>query len=80
MYFGTEIGIISYRGDATEATSDFSEEVYAFPNPVRPEFTGPITITGLAKNSELKITDISGQLIYQTTANGGTATWSGTNS
>lgn len=79
VYFGTEIGIVSYRGDATEATSDFGEEVYAFPNPVRPEFTGPITIRGLANNSELKITDISGQLIYQTTANGGTATWSGNN-
>eukprot|EP01034_Spumella_vulgaris_P000294 gene294-390_t len=79
VYFGTEIGIVSYRGDATDATSEFSEEVYAFPNPVRPEFTGPITIKGLAQNSELKITDISGQLIYQTTANGGTATWSGNN-
>lgn len=79
VYFGTEIGIISYRGDATEATDSFSEEVYAFPNPVRPEFTGPITITGLASNAELKITDISGQLIYQTTSNGGTATWSGNN-
>lgn len=79
VYFGTELGIISYRSDATEATDQFSEEVYAFPNPVRPENTGPITIAGLAQNSQLKITDISGQLIYQTTANGGTAVWDGNN-
>lgn len=79
VYFGTEQGIISYRGDATEATDNFSEQVYAFPNPVRPENTGPITIAGLAKDSELKITDISGQLIYQTRSNGGTATWNGNN-
>lgn len=77
VYFGTDIGIISYRGDATEATDNFSEQVYAFPNPVRPENTGPITITGLAQNSELKITDISGQLIFQTKANGGSAIWDG---
>lgn len=79
VYFGTDQGIISYRSDATEADDSFSELVYAFPNPVRPENTGPITITGLAQNAELKITDISGQLIYQTKANGGTAIWSGNN-
>lgn len=77
VYFGTDVGIISYRGDATEADENFSETVYAFPNPVRSDFTGPITITGLAANSQLKITDVSGQLIYQTKANGGTAVWSG---
>lgn len=77
VYFGTERGIVSYRGDATEAENIFSDNVYAFPNPVRPEFMGPITITGLAADSELKITDISGQLIFQTKANGGTAVWNG---
>lgn len=79
VYFGTDLGIISYRGDATEATDQFDELVYAFPNPVRESFTGPITITGLASNAQLKITDISGQLIFQTKANGGTAVWSGNN-
>ena len=75
IYFGTDLGIISYRSDATQADDNFSENVFAFPNPVRPENAGPVTITGLAQNSQLKITDISGQLIYQTQANGGTATW-----
>lgn len=77
VYFGTDIGIISYRGDATSATDNFSDHVYAFPNPVRAEFTGPVTISGLAQDAQLKITDISGQLVYQTKANGGTAVWSG---
>lgn len=77
VYFGTDLGIVSYRGDATEADNNFADEVYAFPNPVRPEYTGSVTIEGLAKNAEVKITDISGQLVYQTRANGGTATWHG---
>lgn len=78
VFFATESGIISYRGDATEAGLAFSDQVYAFPNPVRESFTGPITIAGLAMDSELKITDISGQVIYQTRSNGGTAIWLGT--
>jgi|GEM_PF-745887 len=75
IYFGTDLGIISYRSDATQADDNFSENVFAFPNPVRPENTGPVTISGLAQNAQIKITDISGQLIYQTQANGGTAIW-----
>lgn len=77
VFFGSDLGIVSYRGDATEASNIFSENIYAFPNPVRPEFTGPITITGMARDSYIKITDVSGQLIFQTRSNGGTAIWNG---
>jgi len=49
--------------------------VYAFPNPVREDFTGNVTITGLIKDTEVKITDISGNLVYETVSDGGMATW-----
>jgi hypothetical protein len=51
------------------------DEVYAYPNPVREDFTGSITITGLARNSNVKITDISGNLVYETKSTGGDASW-----
>jgi hypothetical protein len=78
VFFGTDKGIISYRSTATEGGDTF-DNVYAFPNPVRHEYEGPIAIKGLTTNAEVKITDITGNLIYQTTALGGQALWDGKN-
>jgi hypothetical protein len=76
VFFITEDGMISYRSDASQGDSEY-ESVNVFPNPVHPEYSGPITIQGIAYNSDVKITDVSGKLIYKTISNGGTATWSG---
>ena len=76
MYIITDLGMVSYRTDATYEDPDYSN-VTIFPNPVRPEFSGPITIQGIRYDSDVKITDISGNLVYKTTSNGGTATWNG---
>jgi hypothetical protein len=65
---------LSFRGDATESTFRF-QTVKIFPNPVTSNFSGTVGITGLATDAMVKITDISGKLIWQTQANGGTATW-----
>ncbi len=78
VFIITAKGVVSYRGDATIADNKF-KNVYVFPNPVRPDYTGNITITGLAANVNVKITDIAGNLVYETTANGGQATWNGNN-
>ena len=48
-----------------------------FPNPVRPNYTGLITIQGIRYDSDVKVTDAAGNLIFKTTSNGGTATWDG---
>ena len=48
-----------------------------FPNPVRPNYEGLVTIQGIRYDSDVKVTDISGNLVYKTTSNGGTATWNG---
>lgn len=78
VYFGTSKGIVSYRGTSTEALDAFTD-VYAFPNPVRHDYNGPIAIKGLMNNSTLKITDISGSLVYETKSEGGQAIWYGKN-
>ena len=78
VFFVTAKGVVSYRGDATEAGNSFGE-VYVFPNPVRPDYQGVVTIAGLAADVNVKITDIAGNIVYETTANGGQATWDGNN-
>ena len=76
IFIVTEDGLISYRSDASQGDIEY-ESVNVFPNPVHPEYSGLITIQGIAYNSDVRITDISGKLIYKTISNGGTATWSG---
>ncbi|HAN18297.1 MAG: hypothetical protein A2X13_04645 [Bacteroidetes bacterium GWC2_33_15] len=78
VFFATEKGLISYRGTATMGNDEFSD-VYAYPNPVRENYIGDITIRGLVSDVNVKITDISGNLVYETTAEGGQATWNGKN-
>lgn len=78
VFFATEKGIVSFMGTATEA-GDTHGDVLVYPNPVKPEYNGLIAIKGLVNNAYVKITDISGQLVYETRANGGTATWNGFN-
>ncbi len=76
VFIGTQRGLISYRSDATGAKS-FHSSVLVFPNPVREDYDGPIAIKGLAEDATVKITDVSGQLVFETEALGGQAIWNG---
>jgi hypothetical protein len=78
VFFGSTSGLVSYQSDAVESGETFNN-VHAYPNPVRPDFRGTITITGLVRDTRVKITDINGNLIYETQSNGGFATWDGKN-
>ncbi len=78
VYIRTPKGMVSYRGTATEGSLKQDENaVKIFPNPVRPDFDGQIGIEGLVENAFVKITDVAGNLVYETRANGGTAVWNG---
>lgn len=79
VYFGTTEGLLSYKSDSSPANEDFSE-VYAYPNPVRPDYTGWITIAGLMDDSLVKITDSAGNVLYQGRSEGGMLLWDGCNS
>jgi len=76
VFFLTDKGIMSFRGEATESGDTFGD-VYVFPNPVRPDYEGKITVTGLAANVNIKFTDISGNVVFETRALGGQAVWNG---
>jgi hypothetical protein len=74
VFFGTEEGMVSYRSDALPSPRNM-QKLTIFPNPVKPDFTGEVAITGMPDNSLVKITDINGALVYQAYSNGGMATW-----
>jgi ribosomal protein S11 len=78
VFIGTDQGLVSYKGTATEGGDTFST-VYAFPNPVKEDYNGLIGIKGLVANAQVRITDVEGNLIYSTQANGGMAVWDGKN-
>jgi hypothetical protein len=78
VLIGTDEGIVSYKALATEGADSFSK-IYAYPNPVRENYSGDIIITGLMENSTVKIVDVSGKLVFETKSAGGRASWNGKN-
>ena len=78
VYIGTDKGLVEYSSDAIIAEQNF-DNVYAYPNPVRPDYSGYITIRGLMENSLVKIADAAGNVVYSTKSNGGMVVWDGCN-
>lgn len=74
VFIATDKGMISFKGIATAASEDLSN-VYIYPNPVRPNYEGTVKIAGLLNKANVKITDVSGNLVYETTSEGGTIEW-----
>jgi len=74
VFFATDKGMVSFLGTSTKPSDDL-ENVYVYPNPVRPDFLGMIKINGLTDKANVKITDIEGNLVYETTTSGGTIEW-----
>ena len=74
VFIVTPIGIQQYFCDITPAEKDYSD-VYAYPNPVRPDFTGYVTICGLMENSTVVIKDQDGNTVKTLTSNGALAIW-----
>lgn len=78
VFFGTEKGLCSYVSNATEANDDMtSDNVYAYPNPVTPDYQGEITIVGLSYNADVKITSSNGAVVYSGRSQGGSFSWDG---
>ncbi|MGQ7945765.1 type IX secretion system anionic LPS delivery protein PorZ [Flavobacterium sp. WC2509] len=74
VFIATSKGLISFKGITTSA-SDNLNNVYVYPNPVRPEYTGMVKINGLIDKANVKITDIAGNLVFEATTEGGTLEW-----
>lgn len=78
VFFLTDKGLCSYISDATTSASEMTKDnVYAYPNPVTPDYTGLITIVGLTLNADVKIVSPSGKLVAEGRSNGGLFTWDG---
>jgi ligand-binding sensor domain-containing protein len=78
VFFGTDKGIISYKGDALQGSTAYNK-VVVYPNPVRESYEGPVAIKGLVERTTVKITDMSGNLVFETESFGGQAIWDGKN-
>lgn len=74
VFIATDKGLISYMGDAITGKPDYSN-VYAYPNPVKPDFDNDVVVTGLMAESTVKITDLNGNIMKQGPSNGGQFTW-----
>jgi ligand-binding sensor domain-containing protein len=78
VFFGTDKGLCSYISDATATNSEMTtDNVWAYPNPVEPGYAGPITITGLSMDADVKILTANGAIINEGRSNGGTYVWDG---
>jgi hypothetical protein len=79
VFMGTANGLVEYNGSSAPAQEDYSD-VYVYPNPVKPDYTGWITIKGLMDYSYVKVADTQGNIIYSTRSAGGMITWDGCDS
>lgn len=77
VYIGTQEGLSVVKTDAIAGGRIHKDEIKVYPNPVEPNYTGPIAFEGFARDSDLRITDVSGRLVLKATANGGQFTWDG---
>lgn len=80
VMFATDKGLCSFVSDATAPEEELvKDSIQIFPNPVEPDYNGPIIVRGLVEDCEVKITSSTGQLIIKGISNGGTFTWNGCN-
>lgn len=80
VFFGTDKGLCSYMSNASKTNDEMTKDnVWAYPNPVKPDYTGLITITGLSFQADVKIVTSNGVLVNQGKSNGGSYTWDGRN-
>ena len=78
VFISTDMGLCSYMSDATTPNDKMTDDnVYAYPNPVEPGYTGLITVIGLPYDADVKILTSNGKLVAQGRSNGGTFTWNG---
>jgi len=74
VFIVTDLGTVSFRGTSTEGLPEHSQ-VRIFPNPVTRDFSGLVGISGLVNNAIVKVADITGKLVNEFKAAGGTAVW-----
>jgi hypothetical protein len=78
VFIATEKGLCSYMSGTSQVNEKMTKDnVWAYPNPVRPDYTGLISVIGLSYNADVKIVTSNGVLVAEGKSNGGTFTWNG---
>lgn len=78
VYFATDKGLCSFNNGIVDSNSEMiKDNVYAYPNPVKPDYTGKINIVGLSFNANIKIVSTNGTLINEGRSAGGSYSWDG---
>ena len=78
VYFATDKGLCSFNNGIVGSNSEMTKDnVYAYPNPVKPDYTGRINIVGLSFNANIKIVSTNGTLINEGRSAGGSYSWDG---
>ena len=76
VFFLSDNGLCSYQSNAVEPNEQMTKDnVIAYPNPVIPDFTGMVTITGLSYDADVKITTATGAIVAEGRSNGGMFNW-----
>ena len=80
VFVGTDMGIACYRSDATAAAPSLDKNsIHVYPNPVRADYGGNISVVGLTHDCVVKIVDAAGYLVNEGVSNGGLYSWNGRN-
>jgi hypothetical protein len=74
VFIANEIGVQSFRGSIIKGDEDYSA-IHAYPNPIRPGYTGSVYIKGLVDETIVKITDVAGNLVWESKSQGGQIGW-----
>ncbi len=74
VFIATEKGVQSFRTAVVNGFDAYTN-VHAFPNPIRPNYGGNAYITGLIDATVLKVTDVAGNLVWETKSQGGQVEW-----
>ena len=76
LMIGTDAGLCAYRTRITPTQTQLSKDnIKVYPNPVRPGYSGSVTIAGLTAEAEVKIVSAASQLVARGTATGGSFLW-----
>ena len=74
VLIGTQRGMMGWRSDASNFRSEITD-LRIYPNPVLPDFEGWVTIDGLAYESTIHVTTLSGRTVAELRSEGGRAVW-----
>ena len=74
LFVLTEEGLVSYQTNSSAPLSSNSQ-VTIYPNPITASYDGDLIISGIVGDALIKFATIEGKILYETQANGSTASW-----